>query len=322
MPKIALVFGVTGQDGAYLAQLLLERGYIVHGTSRDAEMSRASNLAHLSVRDRVTMHSAVATDFRSAFQVISKVAPDEIYNLSGQTSVSLSFQQPIEAMESIAVATIHILECIRLFGKQIRFYNAGSGECFGDAGGRPANETTPFSPKSPYGVAKAAAFWEVANYRESYGLYACSGILFNHESPLRPERFVTRKVVAGACRIAQGSKEKLVLGDLSIRRDWGWAPEYVKAMWLMLQQAAPEDYVIATGVSNSLEDFVATTFSHLGLDWKQHVVSDPSLLRPSEIRSGLGDARKAATNLGWRAETLMPEVIAKMISFELIANSR
>lgn len=317
MRKIALIFGITGQDGAYLAKLLLQRGYIVHGTSRDAEMSRMAGLNALSVRDSVTVHSAIPTDFRSTFQVISRVAPDEIYNLSGQSSVALSFQQPVEALESITTGTLHILECIRLLGRPIRFYNAGSGECFGDtADGLPATEKTPFSPKSPYGVAKAAAFWEVANYRESYGLYACSGILFNHESPLRPERFVTRKVVSAACRIARGSKEKLVMGDLGIRRDWGWAPEYVEAMWAMLQQQAPQDYVIATGAGHSLEEFVAAAFGLLGLNWRDHVESDPTLFRPSEIRSGLGDASKASVLLNWRATIRMPDVVSRMIAHD------
>lgn len=317
MRKIALIFGITGQDGAYLAQLLLKQGYAVHGTSRDAEMSRMTGLHALSVHDLVTVHSAIPTDFRSTFQVISRVAPDEIYNLSGQSSVALSFQQPVEALESITTGTLHILECIRLLGKPIKFYNAGSGECFGDtAGGKPASEDTPFSPKSPYGVAKAAAFWEVANYRESYGLYACSGILFNHESPLRPTRFVTRKVVSAACRIARGSQEKLVMGDLGIRRDWGWAPEYVEAMWVMLQQPTPQDYVIATGAAHSLEEFVATAFELLNLDWREHVECDPALFRPSEIRSGLGDASKAAAMLSWRATIRMPEVVRRMIAHE------
>lgn len=310
--KTALIFGISGQDGAYLAKLLLERGYVVHGTSRDAEISSFASLARLEIKDRIALHSVAPTDFRSVFQVISRSLPDEIYNLSGQSSVALSFQQPVETLESITLATLNILECIRLLDRPMRFYNAGSSECFGDTGGKPANEFTPFQPRSPYAVAKSAAFWEVANYRDSYGLYACSGILFNHESPLRPQRFVTRKVVAAAARIARGSGEQLLLGDLSIRRDWGWAPEYVEAMWLMLQQETPEDFVIATGVAYSLEEFVAAAFAVLGLDWRKHVRTDTNLLRPSEIRCGFGDAAKAAAKLGWRASIKMHEVVERM----------
>lgn len=315
--KTALIFGISGQDGAYLAQLLLERGYAVHGTSRDAEMSGFGSLAYLGIKDRIALHSAVPTDFRSVFQVISRSFPDEIYNLSGQSSVGLSFQQPVETLESITVGTLNILECMRLLGRPMKFYNAGSSECFGDTGGKPANEFTPFQPRSPYAVAKSAAFWEVANYRDSYGLFACSGILFNHESPLRPQRFVTRKVVAAAARIAHGSGEQLVLGDLTIRRDWGWAPEYVEAMWRMLQQETPEDFVIATGVAYSLEEFVAAAFAALGLDWRGYVRTDTSLLRPSEIRCGFGNAAKAAAKLGWKATTKMPEVVERMVRAEV-----
>ncbi len=315
--RTALIFGISGQDGAYLAKLLLEHGYAVHGTSRDAEISGFTSLAALGIKDRILLHSAVPTDFRSTLQVISRIAPDEIYNLSGQSSVGLSFQQPVETLESITVGTLNILECIRFLSRPIRFYNAGSGECFGDTGGKPANESTPFQPRSPYAVAKSAAFWEVANYRDSYGLYACSGILFNHESPLRPRRFVTRKVVAAAARIARGSCEKLVLGDLSIQRDWGWAPEYVEAMWAMLQQEKPEDLVIATGVAHPLEAFVDAAFAALGLDWRDHVRTDAGLLRPSEIRCGFGDASKAACRLGWKACTLMPEVAERMVKAEV-----
>lgn len=317
--KIALIFGISGQDGAYLAKLLLERGYVVHGTSRDAEISSFASLVGLGIRERITLHSAVPTDFRSALQVISRTTPDEIYNLSGQSSVGLSFQQPVETLESITVGTLNILECIRLLARPIKFYNAGSGECFGDTGGEPANESTPFHPRSPYAVAKSAAFWEVANYRDSYGLYACSGILFNHESPLRPQRFVTRKVTAAAARIARGSNEQLVLGDLAIRRDWGWAPEYVEAMWAMLQQDRPQDLVIATGVAHSLEEFIDAAFSALGLHWCDHVRTDTGLHRPSEIRCGYGDASKAATLLNWTARTLMPEVVKLMMKAELSA---
>lgn len=314
--RTALIFGISGQDGAYLANSLLKKGYVVHGTSRDAEIAGFVSLGQLGIRDRVHLHSATPTDFRSVFQVVSRASPHEIYNLSGQSSVGLSFQQPVETLESITVGTLNILECIRLLDRPIRFYNAGSGECFGDTGGFAANEQTPFHPRSPYAVAKAAAHWEVANYRESYAIYACSGILFNHESPLRPHRFVTRKVTSAVARIAHGSMETLVLGDLSIRRDWGWAPEYVEAMWAMLQQERAEDYVIATGVMHSLEDFVREAFSCVGLQWRDHVRSNTALRRPSEISCGCGDASRTATQLAWKAESLMPDVVARMIKAE------
>ena len=231
--KKALICGVSGQDGAYLAQLLLNEGYEVWGTSRDAQISSFRNLDVLGIKEQVKLVSMSLTDFRSVLQVLTRSQPDEVYNLAGQTSVGLSFEQPVETLESIATGTLNLLEAIRLeairfLGASIRFYNASSSECFGDTGGQAADENTPFRPRSPYAVAKAAAFWEVANYREAYGLFACSGILFNHESPLRPERFVTQKIVASACRIAKGSNEILSLGNIEIRRDWGWgwAPEY------------------------------------------------------------------------------------------------
>lgn len=311
-PKTALIFGISGQDGGYLSRLLLGKGYQVHGTSRDAEASAFANLTTLGLRDRVTTHSAALTDFRSVLQVIAKVEPDEIYNLSGQSSVGLSFQQPVETLESIATATLNVLEAVRFLAAPIRFYNAGSSECFGNTGEEPAVEESPFRPRSPYAVAKSTAFWEVANYRESYGLFACSGILFNHESPMRPGRFVTRKIAAAAARIARDGGGTVSLGDLSVRRDWGWAPEYVEAMWAMLQQPEPEDFVIATGEVNPLSTFAEAAFSAFGLDWQAHVQSDPSLLRPSEIRCGFGSAAKAQKKLGWTARTRMREVARRM----------
>ncbi len=315
--KTALIFGVSGQDGAFLARLLLAKGYRVHGTSRDAEVSSFGTLHQLGISEQVTKHSVSLIDFRSVLQVIDRVAPDEVYNLAGQSSVGLSFQQPVETLESVALATLNILEALRFIGKPIRFYNAGSSECFGDTGGGAANENTPFRPRSPYGVAKSAAYWEVANYRDSYDIFACSGILFNHESLLRPSRFVTRKVASAAARIALGSSERLTLGDLSIERDWGWAPEFVEAMWAMLQRAEPEDFVIATGKRNSLQNFVEWAFSALDLDWQRYVRQDSSLFRPSEIRSGYGQPDRAATVLGWTAKTTAKEVATRMAIGEL-----
>jgi len=311
--KKALICGVSGQDGAYLAKLLLEKGYDVYGASRDAQGSPFSNLIRLGIKDQVNLESVAMNDFRSVLQALMKVKPDEIYNLAGQSSVGLSFQQPVETLESISVGSLNLLEAIRFVDSPIKLYNAGSSECFGETANLPADETTPFRPRSPYAVAKAAAFWETANYREAYNLFACSGILFNHESPLRPERFVTQKIVAGACRIAAGTQDSLHLGNLSIQRDWGWAPEYVKAMWLMLQQDKPDDFVIATGHTYSLEQFAEQAFSAVGLDWRKHVVSDASMLRPTDIMVGKADPSKAKRQLGWEAKLVMPDVVRLMV---------
>ena len=313
MMKKALICGVSGQDGAYLAQLLLNKGYTVCGTSRDAQISSFQNLVRLGIRDQIKLESVALTDFRSVLQVLHKTQPDEVYNLAGQSSVGLSFEQPVETLESISVGTLNLLEAIRFTGAAIKLYNAGSSECFGDIGEAAADETTPFRPRSPYAVAKATAFWEVANYREAYGLFACSGILFNHESPLRPQRFVTQKIVAAACRIAQGSQEKLYLGNVEIQRDWGWAPEYVEAMYLMLQQEQPDDYAIATGESYKLEEFVAATFACLGLNWQEYVVTDASLLRPTDLAISRGNPAKAKEKLGWQAQYKMYDVVRMMV---------
>jgi GDPmannose 4,6-dehydratase len=311
--KKALICGISGQDGAYLAQLLLSKGYTVCGTSRDAQMSSFRNLTRLGIREQVKLESMSLTDFRSVLQILTKIEPDEVYNLAGQSSVGLSFEQPVETLESIATGTLNLLEAIRFTGKTIKFYNAGSSESFGDTGDRAADETTPFRPRSPYAVAKATAFWEVANYREAYGLFACSGILYNHESPLRPERFVTQKIIAAACRIAGGSGEKVNLGNISVQRDWGYAPEYVEAMYLMLQHPEPDDYVIATGETHRLEEFVATAFATVGLDWQEWVDIDTSLYRPTDIAVGRGNPGKAKTKLGWEATSKMPEVVRRMV---------
>ena len=314
--KKALISGISGQDGAYLAELLLSKGYKVFGTARDAQVSSFHNLVRLGIKQDVTLFSMALNDFRSVLQTLSKVQPDEIYNLAGQSSVGLSFEQPVETLESLAFGTLNLLEAIRFLQMPIKLYSAGSSECFGDTGGVAADEMTSFHPRSPYAVAKAAAHWEVSNYRESYNLFACTGILFNHESPLRPERFVTRKIIKAACCIASGSKESLQLGNISIARDWGWSPEYVDAMWRMLQQDEPKDFVIATGETNTLEDFVVEVFTQLGLDWQEHVISDPSLLRPSEIMVSRGNTMKAEKELGWKAIYRMKDVIRMMIEAE------
>lgn len=310
--KKALICGISGQDGAYLAQFLLEKGYQVIGTSRDSQITPFTNLRRLGIFDRVVLASMVLTDFRSVLQTLAKAQPDEVYNLAGQSSVGLSFDQPVETLESIATGTLNLLEAIRFLGWHTRLYSAGSSECFGDTGGRPADEETAFHPRSPYAVAKATAHWLVANYRDAYGLFACTGILFNHESPLRPERFVTRKIVAAARRIARGSPERLRLGNLAIHRDWGWAPEYVDAMWRMLQVDQPEDFVIATGKTHSLEEFVAATFETYGLDWRSYIEPDPTLLRPSDIAFNAGNPAKAKRLLNWQAIHCMPDVVRLM----------
>ncbi|HEX2723674.1 MAG TPA: GDP-mannose 4,6-dehydratase [Gemmatimonadaceae bacterium] len=315
----ALICGISGQDGAYLAKFLLDRGYEVMGTSRDAQVASFDKLSALGVRDRIHLESMAVTDFRSVLQALRKTAPDEIYNLAGQTSVGLSFQQPVETLESITLGTLNLLEAIRFVERPVRLYNAGSSESFGDTGGAAANESTPFRPQSPYAVAKAAAFWEVANYRQAYGLFACSGILYNHESPLRPRRFVTRKIVSAACRIAAGSREKLRLGNLDIERDWGWAPEFVEAMWMMLAQPEPRDFVIATGEANSLRSFAEHAFREVGLDWQDHVEIDPAFLRPTDLSRGIGDPSLAGEILGWKARYRMRDVVRMMVEGEIAA---
>ena len=311
--KKALIFGVSGQDGAYLAKLLLSQGYAVCGTSRDAQISSFKNLEQLQIRDRVQLESTALNDFRSVLQVLSKIRPDEVYNLAGQTSVGLSFEQPVETLESIAIGTLNILEAIRFIGEPIKFYNAASSEVFGDIDGA-ADESTAFSPRSPYAVAKATAFWEVANYREAYGLFACSGILFNHDSPLRPERFVTQKVIASACRIAAGKQDKLYLGNIDIQRDWGWAEDYVEAMYLMLQQERPDDYVIATGESYKLAEFIEIAFRLVDLDWRDYVISDRDLRRPTDIAVSRGNPQKAREQLGWQATHKIADIVRMMIA--------
>ena len=314
--KKALIIGVSGQDGAYLADLLLKKGYEVHGTSRDHEVGTFGNLQKLGIKDRVKLTSMVTSDFRSVLTALQKAEADEIYNLAGQTSVGMSFAYPVETFDSILIGTMNLLECIRLLKSPVKFYNAGSSEVFGNTP-QPANEETPYHPRSPYATAKAAAHYAVTNYREAYGLFACTGILFNHESPLRPQRFVTSKIVSTATRIAKGSGEKLTLGKMDIYRDWGWAPDYVDAMWRILQNAQPEDFVIATGEERSLGDFVDRVFAELGLESGQHVESDASLFRPSDIERSCGNAAKAKDTLGWKADHAFEDIIRLLVRAEM-----
>jgi GDPmannose 4,6-dehydratase len=312
-PRRALICGISGQDGAYLARWLLECGYEVWGSSRDVGGAGFANLRRLGVHDRVRLLSMAPEDFRSVFVALRAANPDEVYYLAGQSSVGLSFELPAETLQSVVLGTLNMLEACRLMERPVRLYHAGSSECFGDANGEPANEQTPFRPRSPYAVAKASAFWLVDNYREAYGLHACSGILFNHESPLRPSRFVTQKIIGAAWRIANGSTERLQLGRLDIARDWGWAPEYVVAMHRMLQQDTPSDYVIATGHTHTLEQFVETAFCELGLDWRAHVEQRQELMRPNELTVSRADPSLAAAHLQWQATSSMAQVVSKMI---------
>ena len=312
--KKALICGVSGQDGAYLARLLLTKGYEVWGTSRDAELANFTNLKRLGIREEIKMLSMAQSDFRSVLNTLSTSEPNEVYLLSGQSSVGLSFDQPVETMESICTGTLNLLEAVRFLNTNIKIYNASSSECFGEIEpDSPADEGSPFLPCSPYGVAKASAHMLIKNYRNAYGLFCCNGILFNHESALRSKRFVTYKIVSTAHRIKLGSKEKLILGRLDISRDWGYAPDFVQAMWLMLQQTYPDDYVVATGISHSLEDFVSEVFDQLGMNWKEHVITDPQLYRPLDIKYSLGNPQKSFQILNWKPSVTFTGLINHLV---------
>jgi len=314
MSKLALICGISGQDGTYLAKLLLGKGYKVYGTSRDAEGALFSNLRSIGIFDEVTLLSMMPEDYRSVFSVMKKVEPDEVYFLAGQSSVVLSFEQPSETIQSSVIGTLNMLEACRMLDKNIRFYQAGSGETFGGSKGLPANEETSFNPLNPYAVGKVSAFWLVNYYRQAYKLFACTGVLFNHESPLRPERYVSQKIISAVKRIKAGSNELLQLGRMDISRDWGWAPEYVEAMWLMLQQKEPSDFVIATGKTYSLENFVETAFSKVDLDWKKYVKHSDEFLRPTDLIVSRADPSKAREILKWEAKLDMPKVIDRMLN--------
>jgi GDPmannose 4,6-dehydratase len=319
--KKALICGVTGQDGGYLAQFLLGKGYEVWGTSRDAELANYSNVLRLGIREDIKMLSMIQSDFRSVLNALAAAQPDEVYCLSGQSSVALSFDRPVETMESICTGVLNLLEAVRYLDKEIKIYHASSSECFGEIEpGSPANEETPFQPRSPYGVAKASAHLLIKNYRNAYNLFCCNGILFNHESPLRSKRFVTHKIISTACRIKQGSKERLKLGRLDVSRDWGFAPDFVEAMWLMLQHPEPDDYVIATGKAHTLETFVSRVFEELDLDWKEYVDTDEQLFRPLDIKHSLGNPQKSYEVLKWKPKTMFPELIHRLVKEEMTAS--
>jgi len=317
MKKKALICGISGQDGSLLANFLIKKEYEIIGTSRDVQANAFSNLKRLGIHEEIIYTSMMPEDFKSVFVALNKYKPDEVYYLGGQSSVGLSFEQPAETMQSMLIGTLNILEAIRLIDSSIKFYNAGSSESFGDVGEFAANELTPFQPRSPYAVSKASAFWLVNNYREAYNLHACTGILFNHESPLRHARFVTKKIIESVKRINAGSVEMLRLGNLKISRDWGWAPEYVEAMWLMLQIEKPDDFIIATGKTSSLEDFVALAFGYFNLNWKEHVIQDKELFRPSDIAVSKADPQKALNILGWKAKYDLKDIVEKMIKDEI-----
>jgi GDPmannose 4,6-dehydratase len=315
--KRAIICGISGQDGTYLAKLLLDRGYEVWGTSRDAEITSFANLQRLSIKQEIRLVSLNLRDVGGIISLIGRVRPDEIYNLAAQSSVGLSFDQPFETIESIVIGGLNLLEAIRLSGHSTRLYNAGSTECFGDTGQSQANEHSQFHPCSPYAVAKSAAHWTVANYRQAYGMFACTGILSNHDSPLRPKRFVTRKIIRSVAETASGNINNLSLGNLGIERDWGWAPDYVDAIWRILQSDVPDDFIIATGTTSTLQDFIATAYSYIGKDWRDFVLTDPELLRPADIIHSRVSPAKAAEQLGWQATYGMKDVVRMMIEDEL-----
>ena len=317
MNQRALICGISGQDGTYLAKLLLERGYEVWGSSRDADQTSFDNARRLGIYNSLHLTSLQLRDMGSTIGLLQRIRPKHIYNLTGQSSVGLSFEQPVETVESIALGTLNLLEAVRLTDRNICLYSAGSTECFGDTGDGVANETTRFSPRSPYAVAKASAYWSVANYREAYGLFACTGILSNHDSPLRPLRFVTRKIVHAVALMALGRDAELTLGNLEIERDWGWAPEYVEAIALMLEQPVPQDCIIATGHSHTLTEFVEAAFDLIGRPWQDHVKLDNHLMRPTDIRRNKVDPSKAAADLRWKAKFNMMDVVRLMLEAEM-----
>jgi GDPmannose 4,6-dehydratase len=341
VPKTALISGITGQDGAYLAELLLAQGYVVHGIKRRASLFNTERIDHLyqdphEANVRLRLHYGDLTDATNLIRIIQEVQPDEIYNLAAQSHVAVSFETPEYTANADAVGTLRMLEAIRILGleRRTRFYQASTSEMFGKVAESPQRESTPFHPRSPYGVAKLYAHWICVNYREAYGLYACNGILFNHESPLRGETFVSRKITRALARIHVGLEQLLHLGNLDARRDWGHARDYVRAQWLMLQQAEPEDFVVATGIQHSVRDFVEQAGRLLGMDieWRGHgleeagvdrhsgrtvVRVDPRYFRPAEVDSLLGDASSIRSKLGWRPEISFDELVAEMVAADL-----
>lgn len=310
----ALITGITGQDGFYLAKLLLEKGYEVHGIRRRSSIDNLGRLSSLS--DNLHLHYGDLSDEGSIIEVLGRVVPDEVYNLGAMSDVGVSFKVPTYSVDVTGTGSVRVLEAIRKLGLKPRFYQASSSEMFGSSP-PPQSEKTPFHPRSPYGCAKVFSFWSTINYREAFGLHASNGILFNHESPIRGEHFVTRKIVKAVARIHKGLQSDLFLGNLDAKRDWGFAGDYVEAMWRMLQQPDPDDYVVATGESHSVREFAEAAFSHVGLDWREYVKSDSSLFRPAEVEFLLGDPSKTKAKLGWEPKVTFSELVRMMVEAEL-----
>ena len=315
MTRKALITGITGQDGSYLAEFLLEQGYEVHGMVRRSSTEGFERIDH--IREDITLHQADLLDQSSIVTLLKDVRPREVYNLAAQSFVPTSWLQPVLTGEFTALGVTRMLEAVRLVDPSVRFYQASSSEMFGATVEEPQNEQTAFWPRSPYGVAKVYGHWITVNYRESYGLFACSGILFNHESPRRGKEFVTRKVSDAVARIKLGKMQKLRLGNLDAMRDWGYAGDYVKAMWRMLQQEKPDDYVVATGEKHSVRELVEVAFRHVGLNWREHVEIDPKLLRPAEVNTLCGDASKAHRLLGWQPTVDFRELVGMMVDADI-----
>ena len=320
--KKALITGITGQDGSYLAELLLEKGYEVHGIIRRASTFNTSRIDHL-YKDphlngvRFFLHYGDISDSTNLIKLLYRIQPEEIYHLAAQSHVRVSFDIPEYTGDVTGLGTIRILEAIREVGLKSRFYQASSSEMYGKVAEVPQRETTPFHPRSPYAAAKVYAYWATVNYRESYGMFACNGILFNHESPRRGETFVTRKITRAVAHIKAGLQDKLFLGNLEAKRDWGYAKEYVEAMWLMLQQERPDDYVVATGETHSVEEFLEEAFAHVDLDWHNFVEIDPKYLRPAEVDLLIGDAAKARAELGWQPKTTFRDLVRLMVDADM-----
>jgi GDPmannose 4,6-dehydratase len=319
--KKALITGITGQDGSYLAELLLDKGYEVHGLRRRSSTFNTGRIDHLltdwhDARARLFLHHADLTDGSRLVTLLERIAPDEIYNLAAQSHVRVSFDEPEFTGDVTGLGATRLLEALRISEVAARYYQAGTSEMFGGFAA-PQNEATPFHPRSPYGAAKLYAHWMTRNYREGYGLFACNGILFNHESPRRGETFVTRKITMAVARIARGLQEELWMGNLEAARDWGYAKEYVEAMWLMLQADEPDDFVVATGTRYTIRDFLTFAFEHVGLDWEQYVRFDERYLRPTEVDDLVGDASKANEKLGWKPQTLTPDLARLMVDADL-----
>jgi GDPmannose 4,6-dehydratase len=313
--RSALITGITGQDGAYLARFLLEQGYHVHGMVRRSSLEKFDRL--MSVRDQIELHQGDLLDQLSLIRLLERVKPGEVYNLAAQSFVPTSFEQPLLTGEFNALGVTRVLEAIRLVDPSIRFYQASSSEMFGNIREEPQTETTPCWPRSPYGVAKVYGHWITINYRESYNLFACSGILFNHESPLRGKEFVTRKITDAVARIHHGIQKKLKLGNLDAQRDWGFSGDYVRAMWMMLQHDKPDDYVIATGEKRTVREFLQHAFDHVNLNWEDHVEVDPALLRPADVNTLCGDATKARQTLNWKPEVSFTELVTMMVEADV-----